>query len=173
MSGESKRRNKKQLYLKEKAIQETINNVLTNIATTREKMRIDEQKQQREELEKILEDMLRLDPREISEYLGDEEFLGAMITALYYIKKIAASRPANPNTKTILIYFRTIDAIAASIIEMIRNAKSIILERTIQIKQAAIMREDPLEELDRLESILILLKGLKKHIKNIIDEVDT
>jgi len=155
----------------EEAIQETINNVLAIIATTRKTKVTEEQEVKREELERILTDLINIDPQELGEYLGEEEFLAGLISTLYYIKKVAASRPTNPDSKLILMYFRTIDAIAAILIHMIKNAKSIILERTIQIKQAAMMK-NPLEELDSLETILTLIEGLKKHIKNIIDEMD-
>jgi len=56
---------------------------------------------------------------------------------------------------------------------MIKNARGMILERAIQIKQAAMMKEDPIKELDRLETILIMLDGLRKHIRNIIDDIGT
>jgi len=182
MSGESKRRNKKQLRLEElppemrekveEAMQETINNVIMIIKKAKIAPRIEKQEKPREALEEILEDMLHLDPKELGEYMKDKEFIGEMISTLYYIKKIAASRPTNIDSKLILMYFRTIDAVAASLARMIKNAKEIILERTIQIKQAAIMRENPIKELDRLESILTLLEGLRKHIKHIVEEID-
>ena len=182
MSGESKRSNKKQLRLEElppeirgaveKAIQETINNILAMITVTRKKIRIEEREKPREELERILADLINIDPQELSEYLGEEEFLAGLISTLYHIKKVATSRPTNPDSKLILMYFRAIDAIAASLARMIKNARGMILERTIQIKQAMVLKEDPQEELEKLEAILVLLDGLRKHIRAILDEMD-
>jgi len=153
-------------------VEETIEKILT-ITQKKGKTRINKHKRRRSELERILEDMLHLDPQELSEYIKDREFIGAMINALYYIKKIAATRPTSIDSKLILMYFRTIDAVATTLIEMIKNAKGMVLERTIQIKQSAIMRENPIKELDRLETILTMLDGLRKHIRNIIDDIDT
>ena len=183
MSGESKRRNKKQLRLEElppeirgaveKAIQETINNILAMIAATgKTKVRIKEREKPREELERVLADLINIDPQELSEYLGEEEFLAGLISTLYHIKKVATSRPTNPDSKLILMYFRAIDAIAAMLVEMIKNARGMVLERTIQIKQAMVLKEDPREELEKLEAILVLLDGLRKHIWAILDEMD-
>jgi len=178
MSEDPKKKSKSKILLEQlppeikERVEETIERILT-MTQKKGKTRINEHKRRRSELERILEDMLHLDPQELSEYTGDEEFIGAMICTLYYVKKIATTRPQNINSKLIMYYFRTIDAIAAMLVEMIKNARGMVLERTIQIKQAAVMRENPLEELERLETILIMLDGLRKHIKNIIDEMDT
>lgn len=186
MSGESKRKKKRSRQktreippdiekIIDEAMRATLEQVLGQIyaASRKIRVRIKEREESREELEKVFRDVLRLDPREIGEYLSYEEYIDALASAIYFTKKAAASRPANPTAKQIIMYFRTIDAIAAMLVEMIKNARGIVLERTIQIKQAAVMREDPLEELERLETILIMLDGLRKHIKNIIDEMDT
>jgi len=179
VSGESKRKKKSRQLLEiprdiREKVEETLRTILGEVQVSgKTKIVIKEQEASQEELERILSDIIALDPGELSEYMSTKEMLGALISAVYYVKKIAATRPASPNSKLILMYFRTIDAIAAMLVEMIKNARGIVLERTIQIKQVAVMREDPLEELERLETILIMLDGLRKHIKNIIDEMDT
>lgn len=159
----------------EQATRDVLERVLTQIyaATGKIKVRIEEQEKSTKELERILMDLINVDPQELGEYLDNEEYLNTLASAIYFTKKAATSKPENITSKLIMYYFRTIDAIAATLIHMIQNAREMVLERTIQIKQAAIVREDPVKELDRLETILTLLDGLKKHIKNIIDEADT
>lgn len=125
-----------------------------------------------EETLDILKDLL--EARDVpKEYIKREDWLRNLTWAIYYIIEASRTKPESIKPMDLMLYFRVIDYIVASIPEMLTTLKEMLGERTISLYMESKKDPDILRlqvELDNIETILALVDGLRRHIRRILEK---